>query len=493
MTLSASDRSDTYTGNGSTTTFPYTFKIFSDAEILVRTVTTAGVITVKVLSTDYTVTGAGDDVGGNVVFVTAPASGLSVVLSGNTTVDQDVDYTENDPFPAETHEGALDKLTAIVQEQSESIGRTVQLLPSSSVDTIYMPDPDAGLFLRWNTTEDALENATVADQGAIGVPVVVADGGTGTVTGEITLVAGSDRTTKVNEASSGAGNSFTISAGNAAAASSDVNGGTLLLKPGSAEGTGTGSVELYAGKAGSSGSTTVTPTKIASTHGNGLVIHPHGTSAGNTGELRLLELVANGTNYTGFKSPDSLAGNPIYTLPSADGSANQRLTTNGSGVLSWASVTSAKILQVIQTTKTNTVSVTGTSAVSTGLSTSITPSSSSNKILILAYLNFGLNSAEQNGAWVTLVRDATGLLIGDAAGSRAQVTCFPLPTNVTTTIPATIIYLDSPGTTSSTTYDVQFSSSGAGVTTYLNRSHTDTNSNTFARVASSLIVMEVSA
>lgn len=67
-----------------------------------------------------------------------------------------------------------------------------------------------------------------------------------------------------------------------------------------------------------------------------LALSPFGTSAGNTAELRLLELAANGTNYIGFKSPDSIASNLIWTLPNADGANGQVLTTNGSGTLSWA-------------------------------------------------------------------------------------------------------------------------------------------------------------
>ena len=55
----------------------------------------------------------------------------------------------------------------------------------------------------------------------------------------------------------------------------------------------------------------------------------------STSELRLLEASGNGTNYTGFKSPDSLAANVVYTLPSASGSAGQTLTWNASNVLTW--------------------------------------------------------------------------------------------------------------------------------------------------------------
>jgi len=66
-----------------------------------------------------------------------------------------------------------------------------------------------------------------------------------------------------------------------------------------------------------------------------VVLAPYGASAGNTSEERFLELAANGTNYTGFKAPDSLAANVIYVLPSTDGTAGQVLKTNGSKVLSW--------------------------------------------------------------------------------------------------------------------------------------------------------------
>ena len=59
-------------------------------------------------------------------------------------------------------------------------------------------------------------------------------------------------------------------------------------------------------------------------------------SSTSGGELRIYEDTDNGTNYTGFKAPASLAANVTYTLPSADGTAGYVLSTNGSGVLSWA-------------------------------------------------------------------------------------------------------------------------------------------------------------
>lgn len=60
----------------------------------------------------------------------------------------------------------------------------------------------------------------------------------------------------------------------------------------------------------------------------------------NQAEARFLEATANGTNYVGFKAPSSITSNLVWVLPSADGSANHVLQTNGSGTLSFAAASS---------------------------------------------------------------------------------------------------------------------------------------------------------
>ena len=60
-----------------------------------------------------------------------------------------------------------------------------------------------------------------------------------------------------------------------------------------------------------------------------------GTTAG--GQISLFE-GASGANFVGFKAPDTLAANKIWTLPSADGSAGQAIITDGSGSLSFAAI-----------------------------------------------------------------------------------------------------------------------------------------------------------
>jgi hypothetical protein len=53
-----------------------------------------------------------------------------------------------------------------------------------------------------------------------------------------------------------------------------------------------------------------------------------------TAELRLAD--TDSSNYVGFKAPATVSANNIWTLPAADGSAGQTLSTDGSGALAWS-------------------------------------------------------------------------------------------------------------------------------------------------------------
>jgi len=148
MTVSSTNTKNSYSGNGSTTVFAYTFKIFDDDDITVilRTDATGGE-TVQTKTTDYTVSGVGNAGGGNITFGTAPASGITVVLIRETAQTQTTDYTPNDPFPAASHEDALDKLTLIVQDQQEALDRSIKI---SKTNTITSPEFTVGASDRAN-------------------------------------------------------------------------------------------------------------------------------------------------------------------------------------------------------------------------------------------------------------------------------------------------------------------------------------------------------
>jgi len=147
MTVSSTTTKNSYSGDGSTTTFAYAFKIFADADLTVILRSAAGTETVQTLTTNYTVTNAGNANGGNVVFVTAPASGVTVVIRRNMAQTQSTDYTANDPFPAESHEDALDRLTFIAQQQQEEVDRSIKL---SRTNTMTSTEFTVGATARAN-------------------------------------------------------------------------------------------------------------------------------------------------------------------------------------------------------------------------------------------------------------------------------------------------------------------------------------------------------
>lgn len=90
--------------------------------------------------------------------------------------------------------------------------------------------------------------------------------------------------------------------------------------------------------------------------------------ASQTYEIRFSELYTNGSNYVGFKAPTSLSANTIWVLPSADGSANQVLKTDGSGNLGWATAgtTSGTVTSVGLTVPGVLFTVTGSPVTSSG-------------------------------------------------------------------------------------------------------------------------------
>lgn len=160
---------------------------------------------------------------------------------------------------------------------------------------------------------------------------------------------------------------------------------------------------------------------------------------------------------------------------------------NGS---TWTSVN--KILQVVSTTKTDAFSgtlVAGSELEVTGLNLTITPSSTSSKIFILS------NVVKYFWGNIKLKRGSTDICIGDAAGSRSRVSATSGgATTAAIANSGSIMFLDSPATTSATTYKIFLQSTNSNnVTVYVNRSETDTDSTHFGRYASTITAFEVTA
>ncbi len=129
MTVSSTTVKNSYSGDGSQTTFVYGYKIFADSDIKVIIRSATGTETVKTITTHYTVTGAGSSSGGNVVFTAGniPTNTETVVLIRDVPQTQAIDYIANDPFPAETHEEGLDRATMTTQQVQEELDRSIKL------------------------------------------------------------------------------------------------------------------------------------------------------------------------------------------------------------------------------------------------------------------------------------------------------------------------------------------------------------------------------
>ena len=129
MTISTTTIKNSYSGDGSATSFNYTFKVTDQDDIDVIIRSSDGTETTKTISTHYTVSGVGNASGGSVVFTTGnvPANGETVVLRRDTPQTQGVDLIENDPLPANTLEDALDKATSISQELQEQVDRSLKI------------------------------------------------------------------------------------------------------------------------------------------------------------------------------------------------------------------------------------------------------------------------------------------------------------------------------------------------------------------------------
>lgn len=152
------------------------------------------------------------------------------------------------------------------------------------------------------------------------------------------------------------------------------------------------------------------------------------------------------------------------------------------------------IIQVAHTTKSDIFSTGSTSMVDiTNFSVSITPTSSSSKILILLCVQF--SSAGSGGSRVQfqLLRGSSAIAIGDTSSNRMRVTGGSETSGGGGNLKsATINFLDSPSTTSATTYKVQ-AIAPDGNDFKLNATVGDTDSSSYHRTASHITVMEVVA
>jgi len=197
-----------------------------------------------------------------------------------------------------------------------------------------------------------------------------------------------------------------------------------------------------------------------------------------TGKIKLN--AASGGGSVSFQAPSSTGDDRIITLP----------TTADGTVLTTTNPKAGNIIQVVSTTKTDTFTTTSHSFTDiTGLSVSITPASSSSKILIFAYVT-GMGTANTRAVH-RLLRDSTAIAIGDTAGNRGRAFGGIYTTDTQTAETISVVHQDSPSTTSATTYKIQIANGNNTDTVYVNRASGWGDNFQHPATSSGITVMEV--
>jgi len=179
----------------------------------------------------------------------------------------------------------------------------------------------------------------------------------------------------------------------------------------------------------------------------------------------------------------AVAGTNTITLPASTGT-----------VLTTGSPQSGGVIQVVSTSLTTsfTASVSSSYTAVTGLTASITPKFSTSQILILITVTLGSDT----NYWNSYITKGGTQLSGSVAtsnGSRAAGTTSFWPPQGYGTYSAAMQFLDSPATTSSTTYGLNIGNSYGSATVCVNQSQEDSNSSARTRGISTITVMEIAA
>jgi len=174
LTVSAQTTVNSSTANGVTTVFPYAFKILRDAdlEVLVDGV-------VKTLSTHYTVSGAGNNSGGDVTFLSAPAADAIVVRRRNMQLVRSVDYQYQGDLPNSVLNPDLDAPILIAQQLQEQVGRAARGPAGETWTELPAAADRIDKFLVFDATTGEAELSTVTQtQVASAVAAAYAAGST---------------------------------------------------------------------------------------------------------------------------------------------------------------------------------------------------------------------------------------------------------------------------------------------------------------------------
>ena len=148
MTISNSARTaGPFIGNGTTTAYPFSFKVFARGDLLVARTDLAGTETILTLDADYSVTlnsNQGSSPGGMVTLSSALPSGYTLAMTTNIPMTQGLDLTNNGGFyPAQIND-ALDRIVVQIQQIAAKVGGGLNIGAASVVQTIAKLQASSG-------------------------------------------------------------------------------------------------------------------------------------------------------------------------------------------------------------------------------------------------------------------------------------------------------------------------------------------------------------
>lgn len=123
MTITTETNKISHTYSLAVSQYPFDFPVLEESHLKVYEGEGS-----DLTSASYEITGLGDPAGGYIEFngMTTPAVGNKITIVREVPYTQELDYQAYDPFPAESHEAAIDKLTMLLQQHAEELGRTMQ-------------------------------------------------------------------------------------------------------------------------------------------------------------------------------------------------------------------------------------------------------------------------------------------------------------------------------------------------------------------------------
>lgn len=180
MTISTELRkAGPFTGNGVTTAFPFSFKVFAATDVAVTVANTQGNESALALGADYAVAlNADQDAapGGTVTLAAPLASGHRLVVSSAVPNLQPTDITNNGGFYPRVIEDALDRHVAQIQQIDEKVDRALKVAVTSPLGGQALPSPVAGMLIGWNESNDGLKNYAPIGGTLLGQQLAAANG-----------------------------------------------------------------------------------------------------------------------------------------------------------------------------------------------------------------------------------------------------------------------------------------------------------------------------